>query len=61
MSRATIVTHARYRPFWDDQLHAAVMDALAAALARPFDLAVYVAAVEHVAAVTQVLDALEQS
>lgn len=60
MSRAVIVTHARYRPFWDDQLHEAAMDALAAALARPFDLGTFQTAVEHVAAVTQVIDATEQ-
>jgi hypothetical protein len=36
------------------------MDALAAALARPFDLAAFQTAVEHVAAVTQVIDRFEQ-
>jgi hypothetical protein len=60
MSRSVLVTMARYRPYWDDRLHEACMDALAAALARPFDLAAFQTAVEHVAAVTQVIDRFEQ-
>ena len=59
MSRTVVVTNARYRPFWADQLHAANLAALDAATASPSDQAAFLLAVDHVAAVARIIASLE--
>jgi len=61
MSPVVALTMARYAPFWADQLGEAVIARNAAANARPFNLVPYLLAALHVAAVSRVIDALEQS
>jgi hypothetical protein len=61
MSPVVALTMARYRPFWTDQLGEALVARNAAANARPFNLVPYLLAALHVAALSRIIDALEQS
>ena len=58
MSRTVVM--ARYAPFWADQLGEAIVARQDAANARPFNLVPYLLAALHVAAVSRVIDALEE-
>jgi len=61
MSRAVVATMARYRPFWVGQLGEALVARNAAANAQPAQLVPWLLAVDHVAAVSRIIAALEQS
>ena len=59
MSRAVVATMARYRPFWTDQLAAALVARQDAATERPFSLVPYLLAVDHVAALARIIARLD--
>ena len=61
MTRSVVVTMARYRPFWADQMGAAIIARQDAATDRPFSLVPYLLAVDHVSALARIIAALEQS
>jgi len=59
MSRAVIM--ARYAPFWTDQLAEAIVARQNAATERPFSIVAYLLTQNHVAALSRIIVALEQS
>jgi len=61
MSPVVAVTMARYAPFWVEQLAEAIVARRDAATDQPFNSLAYLLAQNHVAALSRIIAALEQS
>ena len=61
MSPTVALTTARYAPRWTDQLAEAIIARQNAATERPFSILAYLLAQNHVAALSRIIVALEQS